>query len=47
MWYVIEHFQDLKSVLTKVNELLKKDGIFAFSTPSAEGVSAKSYKQKS
>ena len=45
MWYVIEHFQDLKSVLTKVNELLKKDGIFAFSTPSAEGVSAKSYKE--
>ena len=25
MWYVIEHFQDLKSVLTKVNELLKKE----------------------
>ena len=40
MWYVIEHFKNLKVVLTKVNELLKKDGIFAFSTPSGEGVSA-------
>jgi len=40
MWYVIEHFQDLKSVLQKVSSLVKKGGVFAFSTPSGEGVSA-------
>ncbi|MCQ2577776.1 MAG: methyltransferase domain-containing protein [Treponema sp.] len=39
MWYVIEHFQDLDSVLKKVSGLVKKDGVFAFSTPSASGVS--------
>lgn len=41
MWYVIEHFQDLDSVLSAVAGLLKKGGIFAFSTPSASGVSAR------
>lgn len=44
MWYVIEHFKNLDSVLRKVNEILKSGGIFAFSTPSGEGVSAKSDK---
>jgi len=42
MWYVIEHFKDLDSVLSKVSELLKIGGIFAFSTPSGEGISARS-----
>jgi 2-polyprenyl-3-methyl-5-hydroxy-6-metoxy-1,4-benzoquinol methylase len=42
MWYVIEHFKDLKSVLSKVNQLLPKGGVFAFSTPNGAGVSAKS-----
>ena len=42
MWYVIEHFKDLDSVLKKVNSMLKKGGVFAFSTPSGEGISAKS-----
>ena len=46
MWYVIEHFQNLAPVLKKVNRLLKKGGIFAFSTPSASGVSAKFNKEK-
>lgn len=41
MWYVIEHFKDLDSVLRKVSDILKPNGIFAFSTPSGEGVSAK------
>lgn len=41
MWYVIEHFSNLKSILEKVSSLLKTGGIFAFSTPSAEGVSGK------
>ena len=42
MWYVIEHFKDLKSVLEKVSQILRSGGVFAFSTPSGEGVSAKS-----
>src|SRR5574344_212612 len=41
MWYVIEHFQDLDAVLNAVSNLVKKGGLFAFSTPSASGVSAK------
>lgn len=40
MWYVIEHVQDLKSALTSANKFLKRGGVFAFSTPSASGVSA-------
>ena len=45
MWYVIEHFQNLGDVLSAVSRLVKKDGIFAFSTPSASGVSAKYNRQ--
>lgn len=45
MWYVIEHFQDLKAVLEKVSSLVKKGGVFAFSTPSGSGVSARFSKQ--
>ena len=41
MWYVIEHFQDLDSVLRCVSRILRSGGIFAFSTPSASGVSAR------
>lgn len=44
MWYVIEHFKDLGIVLRKVSSLVKKGGIFAFSTPSGEGISAVSDK---
>jgi SAM-dependent methyltransferase len=40
MWYVIEHFSDLKAALEKAALLLKKGGVFAFSTPSSSGVSA-------
>lgn len=39
MWYVIEHFSNLDVVLKNVNKLLNMGGIFAFSTPSARGVS--------
>ncbi len=46
MWYVIEHFQDLDSVLSAVSSLVKKGGVFAFSTPSASGVSAKYHSEK-
>ena len=41
MWYVIEHIKDLQSTLTAVNKMLKKGGIFAFSTPNAAGLSRK------
>lgn len=41
MWYVIEHFRDLAPVLRLVSSLVKEGGIFAFATPSAEGVSAR------
>ena len=44
MWYVIEHFKDLGSVLRKVSSIVKKGGVFAFSTPSGEGISAVSNK---
>ena len=46
MWYVIEHFQNLDTVLRNVSKLLRVGGIFAFSTPSASGVSAKFSPQK-
>ncbi|MGP1594872.1 MAG: bifunctional glycosyltransferase/class I SAM-dependent methyltransferase [Treponema sp.] len=41
MWFVIEHFQDLDSVLQKVHQLLIPGGIFAFSTPALSGVSGR------
>lgn len=41
MWYVIEHFQNLDSVLRSVSRILKNGGVFAFSTPSASGVSGR------
>ena len=41
MWYVIEHFKNLDSVIKKVSGLLSEGGVFAFSTPSASGVSAR------
>lgn len=46
MWYVIEHFQDLDSVLKHLSSLVKAGGVFAFSTPSGEGVSAKMQREK-
>ena len=45
MWYVIEHFKNLDAVLQKVSSLVKNKGFFAFSTPSAQGVSAKSNRE--
>ena len=41
MWYVIEHFREAGAVLRRVNALLKPGGVFAFSTPSAAGISAR------
>nr|MCR4790675.1 class I SAM-dependent methyltransferase [Treponemataceae bacterium] len=39
MWYVIEHFENLDTVLENVKSILRNKGIFAFSTPSRSGVS--------
>jgi len=41
MWYVIEHFQNLSAILSKVNSLLELGGVFSFSTPSGSGISAR------
>jgi 2-polyprenyl-3-methyl-5-hydroxy-6-metoxy-1,4-benzoquinol methylase len=41
MWYVIEHFNDPGLILSKINNLLKIGGIFAFSTPNNRGISGK------
>lgn len=41
MWFVIEHFSNLDEVLKSVSSMLKKGGIFAFSTPNANGISGK------
>jgi 2-polyprenyl-3-methyl-5-hydroxy-6-metoxy-1,4-benzoquinol methylase len=41
LWYVLEHFQNPGRVLKNINLLLKPGGVLAFSTPSAEGISAK------
>ena len=41
MWYVIEHFKEVGSILRKVNHLLPIGGIFALSTPNCTGVSGR------
>ncbi len=41
MWYVIEHFADVGAILKRVNSFLGIGGVFAFSTPSGGGVSAR------
>ena len=46
MWYVIEHFQDLDSVLCRINSLLMPGGIFAFSTPNLRGVTGRFFQKK-
>jgi 2-polyprenyl-3-methyl-5-hydroxy-6-metoxy-1,4-benzoquinol methylase/spore coat polysaccharide biosynthesis predicted glycosyltransferase SpsG len=42
LWFVIEHFTDLKAVLSQIKKILKPGGILAFSTPSFSGVSGRS-----
>ena len=41
LWYVIEHFDFIGLVLSRINQLLRIGGILAFSTPSCNGVSAR------
>lgn len=45
MWFVIEHIQNVQSALRSANAFLKRGGVFAFSTPSASGVSARFSRQ--
>ena len=42
MWFTIEHFKELGSVLKKVNQNLEIKGVFAFSTPNLTGISGRS-----
>lgn len=46
MWFVIEHFPDLESVLKKTAELLPVGGVFAFSTPNTAGVTGRFFPRK-
>ena len=39
LWYVIEHFSDLKSVLEALNGVLNMGGVLALSTPNESGIS--------
>jgi SAM-dependent methyltransferase len=41
LWYVIEHFEDLRPILRGIHRLLKPGGVLAFSTPSFSGVSGR------
>jgi 2-polyprenyl-3-methyl-5-hydroxy-6-metoxy-1,4-benzoquinol methylase len=41
LWYVIEHFEDLRRVAAEINRLLAPGGALAFSTPSFSGISGK------
>jgi 2-polyprenyl-3-methyl-5-hydroxy-6-metoxy-1,4-benzoquinol methylase len=45
MWFVIEHFRDLETVLEKVASLLPTGGIFALSTPNLKGISGRKNRQ--
>jgi SAM-dependent methyltransferase len=41
LWYVIEHFADLRPALKEINRLLAVKGALAFSTPSFSGISGR------
>ncbi|GHV80200.1 hypothetical protein AGMMS49944_19910 [Spirochaetia bacterium] len=41
LWYVLEHFEDLRWVLVEINRLLAMRGVLAFSTPTSGGISGK------
>ena len=41
MWFVIEHFDELGRILRRAASLIRPGGVFAFSTPSCAGISAR------
>ena len=40
-YLVIEHFENLQEVLEKVSSIVKKGGVFCFSTPNYRGISGR------
>jgi 2-polyprenyl-3-methyl-5-hydroxy-6-metoxy-1,4-benzoquinol methylase/spore coat polysaccharide biosynthesis predicted glycosyltransferase SpsG len=42
LWYVIEHFRHPDLALKRINRMLVKGGVLAFSTPHAKGISGRS-----
>jgi len=41
LWYIVEHFPNLKPALRAINQLLPIGGILALSTPNSNGISAR------
>jgi 2-polyprenyl-3-methyl-5-hydroxy-6-metoxy-1,4-benzoquinol methylase len=41
LWFVVEHFQDLSELLTRISRWVKPGGILALSTPCGTGVSGR------
>ncbi len=41
MWYVIEHIEQIPELLKHLYRIVKPGGVFAFSTPSYKGISAR------
>ncbi|HUX52672.1 MAG TPA: methyltransferase domain-containing protein [Spirochaetia bacterium] len=41
LWYVIEHFAEVRRLLERLSLLVRPGGVLAFSTPSGSGVSAR------
>ncbi|MBU1077153.1 MAG: methyltransferase domain-containing protein [Spirochaetes bacterium] len=37
LWYVLEHFKDPQTIITKIKKLLKKEGMLCFSVPNGNG----------
>jgi 2-polyprenyl-3-methyl-5-hydroxy-6-metoxy-1,4-benzoquinol methylase len=46
MWFVIEHFSDLDTVMERISGLVRPGGIFAFSTPNGRGISGRRDKRE-
>lgn len=44
-WYVLEHIDDLSSLISKIHKSLKKGGVFCFSMPNAFGISGRIMKE--
>ena len=41
LWYIVEHFPNLKAALRAVNQLLPMGGVLALSTPNSRGISSR------
>lgn len=45
LWHVLEHIPDLENEISRLNELLKKDGILVIAVPNFKSHDAKYYKE--